>query len=399
MTTDLQSAEAVRVRCLEVCSRVTAGDGQAFTIDRSCLPACADRVAQVTLERYPDLAIPLHARWRHFVFDGVDRFTALAAQFPDDPLERARIMVDLVIPSVLLDAGAGSAWSYSDAQSGARFARSEGLALASLEAFAAGLFSLRTHQPWRCDGFKLSTLTDAMLAGAFQVRDDNPLNGMRGRAQVLRALGRAMHRDSDRFGVQGGRLGHLVDYLQRGPGKNGQLTASALLREVLQALAPIWPKRAVNDHAPPGDIWRYPGLPGDGLVPFHKLSQWLSLSLIEPLALAGIEVSELNGLSALAEYRNGGLLIDSRVLVANDPALIGRTLAADDPAIVEWRALTVALFDELAPLVRDRLGLDATALPLPALLEGGTWAAGRQLAQDLRDGRPPIELASDGSVF
>jgi len=47
----------------------------------------------------------------------------------------------------------------------------------------------------------------------------------------------------------------------------------------------------------------------DGLVPIHKLSQWLSYSLVEPLMAAGIEVTDLDGLTGLAEYRNGGLLV------------------------------------------------------------------------------------------
>ncbi|MDP3376399.1 MAG: DUF1688 family protein, partial [Hydrogenophaga sp.] len=67
--------------------------------------------------------------------------------------------------------------------------------------------------------------------------------------------------------------------------------------------------------------------------------------------------------------------------------------------IVEWRALTVALLDELAPLVRAELGLSAEQMPLACVLEGGTWAAGRLLAQRLRDGLPPLNIVSDGTVF
>jgi hypothetical protein len=67
--------------------------------------------------------------------------------------------------------------------------------------------------------------------------------------------------------------------------------------------------------------------------------------------------------------------------------------------VVEWRALTVALLDELAPLVRDRLGVDAHAMPLARVLEGGTWAAGRATAQRLRGGLPPLTIDSDGTVF
>jgi len=33
------------------------------------------------------------------------------------------------------------------------------------------------------------------------------------------------------------------------------------------------------------------------------------------------------------------------------------------------------------------------------VLEGGSWAAGRALAQRLRDGSPPLLIESDGTVF
>jgi hypothetical protein len=65
--------------------------------------------------------------------------------------------------------------------------------------------------------------------------------------------------------------------------------------------------------------------------------------------------------------------------------------------VVEWRALTVALLDELAPQVRSRLGV--AGLPLACILEGGTWAAGRELATQLRGGDPPLAIKSDGTVF
>jgi hypothetical protein len=68
--------------------------------------------------------------------------------------------------------------------------------------------------------------------------------------------------------------------------------------------------------------------------------------------------------------------------------------------VVEWRALTVALLDELAPLVRGRLGVGAAEFPLAKVLQGGTWSAGRRIAREKRpDGGPPIRVASDGTVF
>ena len=161
---------------------------------------------------------------------------------------------------------------------------------------------------------------------------------------------------------------------------------------------------------PLGDVWPHPWAGGeselsgsrgttDGWVPFHKLSQWLSYSLLEPLGWAGITLSELDALTGLPEYRNGGLLIDGGVIVPRDPALLLRRWVPKDSFIVEWRALTVSLIDELAPLVRQRLGRTAEQMPLACILEGGTWAAGRQIAKELRDGGPPLLIDSDGTVF
>jgi uncharacterized protein DUF1688 len=68
--------------------------------------------------------------------------------------------------------------------------------------------------------------------------------------------------------------------------------------------------------------------------------------------------------------------------------------------VVEWRALTEALLDQLAPLVRQSLGFNETELPLVKVLEAGTWALGRKLAIEQRpDGSPPFKIVSDGTVF
>jgi hypothetical protein len=135
-------------------------------------------------------------------------------------------------------------------------------------------------------------------------------------------------------------------------------------------------------------------------VPFHKLSQWLAYSLIEPLAAAGIAVGDIDALTGLAEYRNGGLFLDLGLIVPRDPGLATRVLGVDEEAVVEWRALTVALLDRVADGVRAALRLDARQLPLAKVLEGGTWAAGRRIAAEKRPGGgPPLAIASDGTVF
>ena len=119
-------------------------------------------------------------------------------------------------------------------------------------------------------------------------------------------------------------------------------------------------------------------------MPLHKLSQWLSYSLIEPLQRAGIEVTDIDGLTGLAEYRNGGLFVDTGVLALRDPAAAQREHDVDSELVVEWRALTVALLDRLAEVVRGRLSMDRETLPLAHILQGGTWAAGRAIADKRR---------------
>jgi hypothetical protein len=144
-------------------------------------------------------------------------------------------------------------------------------------------------------------------------------------------------------------------------------------------------------------MWQHPVI---GWVPFHKLSQWLSYSLVEPIEGAGLSVVELDALTGLPEYRNGGLMVDAGALRPKQSRLLTDSFKAGDEAIVEWRALTVALLDRVADHVRVHLGLDVQRLPLVKVLEAGTWFAGRTLAAERRPGGgPPIAVDSDGTVF
>ena len=68
-------------------------------------------------------------------------------------------------------------------------------------------------------------------------------------------------------------------------------------------------------------------------MPLHKLSQWLAYSLIEPLERAGIAVTDIDGLTGLAEYRNGGLFIDTGALAFRDAA---DALRASTPSLRRW---------------------------------------------------------------
>jgi hypothetical protein len=386
----LLSAAAVRERAHEMLAMAEADCLTDWRVDLDRLPATADIVASVIRNQYPTLKVPFHARWRHFIVGGRDLWAEMDAttDWPDANA-KARAAFDLAITSVLLDAGAGPSWRFLDAPTCTETSRSEGLGVASLRLFQSGVLSSDGHRPC-ADG--LFGLTAATLAGAFQVTDANPLVGLEGRAALLRRLGAAVGRPGDLFDVMAARA------------DNGRLPAPVILEVLLEKLGPIWENRLALGGVQLGDTWRHPAIrrddATDGLVPIHKLSQWLAYSLIEPLEEAGITVHSLDGLTGLAEYRNGGLFIDDGVMVLKDPADMGRTHAVSDPLVVGWRSLTVALLDRIAPLVRERLGVAEADFPLARVLEGGTWAAGRVLARERRDGGgPPLTITSDGTVF
>jgi len=318
-----------------------------------------------------------------------------------DPRERARSAFDLAVVSVFLDAGAGVAWRYVEPATGAVLARSEGLAVASFDLFAAGTCSADSSHSLRADASALAAVDRDALARAFQVRDDNPLAGLDGRAELLRRLGRSIA-TKPMFGTPA-RVGNLYDQLA-GQAQDGRLPAPAILAAVLEGFAEIWPGRIELGGVNLGDVGRHPAAGGEGptagLVPFHKLSQWLAYSLVEPLEEAGIEVTGLDRLTALAEYRNGGLLIDLGVLVPKHAGVLAGPHEGASEVVVEWRALTVALIDELADRIRQKLGMSAAELSLPKILEGGTWSAGRKIAAELRPGGgPPLQVVSDGTLF
>jgi len=378
----LLNAAAVRERAHELLGLALEGQVEGWRVDLARLADAADLTAAVTRENYPDLRIPFHARARHFV--------AGPPRLPEgDPAERGRAAFDLVILSVLLDAGTGPGWRFKDPVSGGTYARSEGLAVASQRMAEAGAMD------------DLIGLDADRLAHAFQVSDDNSLAGLEGRAALLRRLGAQVLARPDLF--PGGRPGGLYDTLAARAAGDA-LPASAILETLLEALGPIWADRLRFDGVDLGDCWRHPALKRDdatdGLVPLHKLSQWLSYSLIEPLEESGVTVSDVDGLTGLAEYRNGGLFVDLGVLALADPADATRAHHVSDPLIVAWRAMTVALLDLMAPEVRARLGVDEANFPLARMLEGGSWAAGRRIAAETRPGGgPPFDIISDGTVF
>jgi len=393
----LQTPRAIRERCELVFEAARAGELEHWLLDESKLASVAERVVAITLHNYPDLTrIPYHGRYRHFDVGGVPRLQQFADKIQHfSASEQLAARFELVISSVLLDAGAGPAWRYRAADGGI-YTRSEGLAVASYELFLSGILGGSPAAP-RADAIGLTSLTAHALGSAFQVSDENPLTGLEGRAALLRRLGDVVALAPEYFGrSESARLGNLGVWLLHSA-HAGSLEASAILAAVLRELGPIWRGRPHLAGQSLGDVWHHSRL---GFVPFHKLSQWLSYSLFEPLEAAGLTITGADALTGLAEYRNGGLFFDAGVLELRDASAIERTHAVSSDLVIEWRALTLALLDRTAALVQNALGVSAQELPLARVLEGGTWRAGRAIALERRaDGRPPLLIDSDGTVF
>lgn len=399
----LRSPQAIRERCGQLFSLACQDQLQHFRCQLSQLDQVADYVIQVTKEEYPDLQIPFHSRWRHFE-GGKSRLTFLNQALATlTPVEKAKAKFDLAIISVLLDAGAGSDWQYHESETGQTLRRSEGLAIASFHLFCQGAFSSNPNFLYQADATGLQNLTEITLTEGFQVSSSNPLVGMQGRLELLQKLGKTLQNYPHLFASEHPRPGNLVGYLLHQV-HDSKLPARAVLSAVLAGFSEIWFGRVAIAGINLGDVWSHSSLTGDGpgtqLVPFHKLSQWLTYSLLEPLQELGLEIIDLNELTGLPEYRNGGLCLDLGLLEAKHSAVTSDRHPPGSEVIVEWRALTVILLDHITNRIRQRLSLTASELPLAKVLQGGTWTAGRRIAAQLRQGGPPpIQIESDGTVF
>ncbi len=402
LTSYLLSPTAVRERCSQLFDLAKKGQLLHFNYHPARLAATSAYVAEEIRQNYPDLVIPYHSRWQHFNVGGIDRLKRLK-ELPQSPLEKGRQAFDLVITSVLLDAGSGPKWSYMESESNTRFSRSEGLAVASFHTFINGHFSNNQELPYRADGEALANFSEATLEKSFQVSPQNPLAGVSGRCALIQDLGKAVLEQTVFFGKEAPRLGNLFDYCIN-HAKDNTLKAEWILKTVLSALGQIWPGRITFEEVNLGDCWEHPLVTANDssntLIPFHKLSQWLTYSLFEPLEEYGITITEMHALTGLAEYRNGGLLLDSELITLKDPSEAKISHKPDSPLIIEWRALTVVLLDIIASEVRQILNMSEADFSLPKVLQGGTWSAGRKIAAEKRaSGTPPITLDSDGTVF
>ncbi|KAJ3563947.1 hypothetical protein NP233_g8612 [Leucocoprinus birnbaumii] len=409
----LRTLPAIRERCARVYELATQGKLQFFDYH-------PEKEAEVAAFCLNIIKIQPHGRWRH-LDAGRSRIEPLLSNWSSenvDQKEQARRLIDLFLVSVLLDAGAGNLWKYTEPNTNQVFGRSEGLGVASVHMFLDGFFSGVKDQPHRVDAAGLAKVTTERTGAAMQVSESNPMTGLEGRASLLYNLSQALTSSPEFFGKEG-RPGNLIDFLesQALPTSPPTVPLAALWTALLDGLNPIWPSRLSLGGIALGDVWPCPSLgqtaPGNPesdtiLIPFHKLTQWLTYSLVEVLQkILHWKVEGLEDMTGLPEYRNGGLLVDLGVLtlkpdvLPKDPKSGLPFAPPSHPAIVEWRAMTVIELDRIADLIRSELGLTPAQLTLAQVLEAATWKGGREIARIKRPetGGPPIEIESDGTVF
>lgn len=343
MNSDLQS---IRTSCDLLLPHAISNKLKHFIYDEDNFHKTADYVTDVIIANYPDLDIPYHSRLRHFP----DEYKKLDLES----------LIELVVISVLLDAGSGPDWVFTDPDTNTMFTKSEGLGIASYRMYTKFRFP-----------------TEQQFAESFQISGTNKLSGFNNRYGMLRCLSNSENGNSP--------LTQITKFFLT------EQTGDSVSMEVIFYKL----KLALSDVLP-DDVVTYKGYE----FCFYKLLQWLCYSLWEVLEIHGYKVSDTDMLTGLPEYRNGGLLVDLGALVPRDPTVYERQHEVSSEFIAEWRAMTVVLLDQIAMLIRHRLKKSHAELPLSKILQGGTWYAGRKIAAELRaDGAPPFTVISTGTVF
>lgn len=406
----LLTLESVRERCNALTELGIDGKLNHFDVDMDALTRVTSQLTAQIQTQYPSVNIPAHSRMRHFEAGSHNRVAAAQTMWQQskiDSVEQTRRMIDLVIVAVILDAGAGADWRYTDNET--KVGRSEGLGLAAFDMFMKGSFSSDGRSA-RVDSEGLRAVSEEMLRESFQVSEANPLVGVEGRINMLHRLAGALENSETFTGEHGvARPGLMLDHIMRNSFDDSRVSIRVLWSAIMEGIMPAFPdQRGLGL----GDVWQHTALKEkfsgnenpeyDGLIPFHKLSQWMTYSLLEPLDNFGIRFVDPYLLTGLAEYRNGGLFVDAGVLKPRDEAYALTTKhEVSDEIIVEWRGLTVGLLEDVAIGARKNLNVTDQQLPMGSILEAGTWSLGRKYAYEMRPqtGDAPITFRSDGNVF
>ncbi|KAJ5157659.1 uncharacterized protein N7482_008759 [Penicillium canariense] len=425
----LKSLEAVRERAHLVLGAAEKDELAHFSYDAARMSEAAEFVTSVITRDFgPDRfdQIPPHGRWQHFDVGGVSRVDNLIRQWTDKglaTLEITRRLVDLFFVSVLLDAGAGDVWKFTEPNTDQAYGRSEGIAVAALYMFRDGAFSSSAGDDVEfVDGHALLALDTARFERHFQITGENPLVGAASRVSLLNSVGSSLLSLPKFFGANG-RPGQLVDYLVQQADQSQHLDFLMLWTILQETLLPAWPKNRTRiADVPIGDAWPLQvlsklssGKPSENgtlhIAPFHKLTQWLAYSLTVPfMRVLGLQWENLEKGTGLPEYRNGGLFVDLGILKLKEETLKAGLASSEkelpsyeatSDVIVEWRAMTVALLDKLHELVSARFAGQGVSLSMPQMLEAGSWKGGRELAAKFRPDTKssPILIEGDGTLF
>ncbi len=369
--TMLRTTQAVRERCGQLLARAREGHAGHFAIDAQALEA-ATRSACARIRHQPSFPYPpLFGLWRGLQAGGIHRIAGLEdLMTPLSPAQRTHARIDLTVTAALVGGAPGDAWSYTEASTGQVLHGADGLGVATLHAFAAGLFSSDPECPWQADARGLRALLTDHLALALQVSETNPLPDLQARTIRLRRFGEWLSGQPEVYGDPGRPAG-LFDIIISPYGHGVPHTADVhvhdILSQLLVTLSGLSPASPRIGSVPLGDCGRHPAVQGPGAsggwVPLHAALQGLAASLVAPFAWGGVQVRGLASLTAAADAALGELLLDRQVLRLRDPQAARVEGKPGDPLTVEWRALTVALLDVMTDRARDLLGLEADALP------------------------------------
>ncbi|CAO3634705.1 unnamed protein product [Cunninghamella echinulata] len=437
----LTSLEAVRERCFRVQQIANKNQLNYFDVDTSKMDDVVQFVVALIKRDYNanPAQMPTYGQWRHFDVGGrprIDNLMNAWSTLGQPPLEQTKRIIDLFIIACLLDVETvchNKSWSYCEQLTGRTYGGTEGIAVAVLDMFTAGVFSSDPRDPHRVDADALNLISIEALYDGFQLDAHNKLLGIEERLDLVKHLSNVLKSQSSYFGLDTiPRPDYLLSHSTTIKTKKGPLIHLETLWPVILEMGEFWASQDDKGGSQGlGDVWPCSVLNGQSststnstehYVPFHKLTQWMIYSLIEPMEkLLGATIEGKDMLTPLPDYCHGGLLMDTGLISLKPKELergvenykknamlpgqskveVSPMFELNDPVVIEWRALTIGFLEIIADRVREALNMNRSTLSLSKLMESGTWSAGRELAEISRPNthQPPIIIKMDKYVL
>lgn len=376
----LRNPHEIRKRARALLARARAGESGQFTVHDAALKDLTETLTDAIRRNRQEMSssdADVHAKLDRLL--GPAGFTGRIEKA--ERAEHARAHVDLAFVTVLLQFEPEVDWEYHESSTGQVSTGLGGAALAAFDAFTGGVFSSDPARPCQVDADGLRNLSGEALARAFQLALSRQSRRLEDRVAFLRRIGETLSRQQGIFGP-GLRPAGLFDSLsgaeQHEFAPTAEVGAHDILITLLMTLSPIWPAENTFGEHRLGDCWRLPAARGSGLtdgwMPLHRLGQALTYGLVRAFEHAGLPVRNIEALTPLAEPDGSGLLMDAGVL---KPRSRWVSSPVADPAVVELRALTVALTDELDAPVRRGLDDAYSAMPTAVMLGPEVWRSAR----------------------